>query len=97
MFKIQVSGLKLMAKAGTPLGIELIPVDIPPMGYYMTVIIDPTDPDHDRGLVMTKLNEPRIFKNVNKALMEIERLMPNLNYVTIMTTKAAKTVRISTT
>lgn len=84
-----------MADAGTPLAIEFVPKGDPPEGYYMTVIVDPNDPDHDRGLIMTKLDKPRLFKNLNKAVAEAERLVPKIKNFSVLSVQAADHIKVS--
>lgn len=90
MFKTNIQKLKALADAKTPVVIGLVPSDETAKGYFMTVKGDFEFYGKDEtGIVYTKLDEIKIYKNLNRAVAEIERIFPTLSEITITTVHGA--------
>lgn len=87
MFKVTIGQLKVMAQANTPVIISLIPNDNDPLtGHYITVKgIFGAEAEHTTGIIVTKNGEIKLYKDLNRAIAEIERIFPSLNDVTVLT------------
>ena len=90
MFKTNIQKLKALADAKTPVVIGLVPSDETAKGYYMTIKGDfEFYGKEETGIVHTKNDEIKIYKNLNRAIAEIERIFPTLEEVTISTVYGA--------
>lgn len=87
MFKVTIGQLKVMSQARTPVVITLIPNDNDPLtGHYITVKgVFGENVENNVGIVVTKNQETKLYKDLNRAVAEIERIFPSLNEVRILT------------
>lgn len=87
MFKITIGQLKVMAQAQAPVQISLIPNNNDPLsGHYVTVKgVFGEDVSHTTGVIVTKNQEIKLYKDLNRAVAEFERIFPALEYITVLT------------
>lgn len=90
MFKTNIQKLKGLADAKTPVVISLVPTDKTADGYVMTVKGDfEFYGKEETGIVYTKSDAVKVYKNLNRAVAEIERIFPTLPEITITTVYGA--------
>ena len=86
MFRVTINQLKVMAQARTPVQISLVPNNNDPLsGHYITVKGAFDTDTGATGILVTKRDEIKLYKNLNRAVAEIERIFPTLNEVTVLT------------